>query len=71
MLTLSGCASSGQWVAQPWATLPPHQAHLKCQFEAEKAVPSGDFSKSFVSVIAGQEAVFWACMKASGFFQSK
>ena len=59
---MGGCASSGHWVPESGAA----EAQAYCDFQAEKATPSGTL-ESIAAEMAGQQSVFRACMRAAGF----
>lgn len=66
-ITLTGCVSRTQWVPTKYAKLDLEQARNECVYEAEKAAPMMDMSKSAFAQGAAQNDIFAKCMKAKGF----
>ena len=66
-ITLAGCANRTQWVPTKYAKLDLEQVRNECVYEAEKAAPMMDLSKSAFSQGAVQGDIFRKCMQAKGF----
>lgn len=66
-IALTGCVSRTQWVPTKYAKLDLEQARNECVYEAEKAAPMMDLSKSAFAQGAAQNDIFTKCMKAKGF----
>lgn len=68
-MALAGCVQRTQWVPTKYAKIEFEQARNECVFEAEKAAPMMDMSKSAFAQGAAQNDIFAKCMKAKGFQQ--
>lgn len=66
-IALTGCVHSQQWVPTKYAKVDHEQAQNECRFEAEKAAPMMDLSKSAFAQSAAQGDIFRKCMQAKGF----
>lgn len=66
-LVLVGCISRTEWVPTQYSKVSLKQAQNECIFEAEKAAPMMDMSKSVFAQGATQNNIFSKCMKAKGF----
>lgn len=67
-LLLTGCqANQPKWTATQYADKPLDQARAECEYEAEKAAPMSDLSKSPFGQAMAQHDIVRKCLKAKGF----
>lgn len=68
-LTLTACGPRWKWAPGPRTSMSLEQAIAECDYEAEKAAPMMDMSKSAFAIAATQGDIKYKCMKAKGFYE--